>query len=88
MELPGLRRNLLVYNGTNKWEGDELYLAIWSNGFVHGYTGTRKSAVLRWTAPAAGSAEVSGTALLYDSSGLGSFTVNYNSVPRSLAHKL
>jgi len=71
--------NLLVYNGTNKWEGDELYLAIWSNGFVHGYTGTRKSAVLRWTAPAAGSAEVSGTALLYDSSGLGSFTVNYNS---------
>ena len=71
--------NLLVYNGTNKWEGDELYLAIWSNGFVHGYTGTRKSAVLRWTAPAAGSATVSGTALLYDSSGLGSFTVNYNS---------
>ena len=71
--------NLLVYNGTNKWEGDELYLAIWSSGFVHGYTGTRKSAVLRWTAPAAGSAAVSGTALLYDSSGLGSFTVNYNS---------
>ena len=35
--------------------------------------------MLRWTAPAAGSAAVSGTALLYDSSGLGSFTVNYNS---------
>jgi len=72
--------SLLVYNaGASKWEGDELYLAIWGNGFVHGYNGSRKSAVLRWTAPAAGSAEVSGTALLYDSTGLGSFTVNYNS---------
>lgn len=72
--------NLLVYNaGASKWEGDELYLAIWGNGFVHGYNGSKKSAVLRWTAPAAGSAEVSGTALLYDSTGLGSFTVNYNS---------
>ena len=71
--------NLLVYNGSNKWEGDELYLAIWDSGFVHGYTASKKSAVLRWTAPAVGSAAVSGTALLYDSSGLGTFTINYNS---------
>lgn len=72
--------NLLVYNaGASRWEGDELYLAIWSTGFVHGYSGSNKGAVLRWTAPAAGSVAVSGTALLYDSSGQGSFTVNYNS---------
>ena len=72
--------NLMVYNsGGAKWEGDQLYLAIWSSGFVHGYTGTKKGAVVRWTAPAVGSAAVSGTALLYDSSGLGTFTINYNS---------
>ena len=72
--------NLLVYNsGASKWEGDQLYLAIWNNGFVHGYTGTKKGAVLRWTAPAVGSVAVSGTALLYDASGLGSFTAYYNS---------
>lgn len=69
-----------MYNaGASKWEGDELYLAIWSTGFIHGYSGSNKGAVLRWTAPAAGSVAVSGTALLYDSSGQGSFTVNYNS---------
>ena len=71
--------NLLVYNaGASKWEGNELYLAIWSSGFVHGYTGSYKGAVLRWTAPGAGSVSVTGSTLLYDASGLGAFEVEYN----------
>ncbi len=71
--------NLLVYNsGAAKWEGDQLYLAIWDSGFVHGYTGSKKGAVVRWTSPGAGSVAVTGTALLYDSSGLGTFEVEYN----------
>ena len=50
-------------------------------------TGTRKSAVLRWTLPQRSAAyqEPRSCAIPV---GLGSFTVNYNSVLRSLALKL
>lgn len=71
--------NLLVYNaGASKWDGNELYLAIWGSGFVHGYNGSYKGAVLRWTAPGSGSVSVTGSTLLYDASGLGAFEVEYN----------
>lgn len=71
--------NLLTYNaGGLKWEGDELYLAIWSTGFVHGYNGSLKGAVLRWTAPASGSVSITGTAALYDNPATGIFTVQCN----------
>ena len=72
--------NLLTYNaGGSKWEGDELYLAIWNSGFVHGYTGSGKGAVLRWTAPANGTAYITGTAALYENPAGGTFAVQYNS---------
>lgn len=74
--------NLLTYNPTGKWEGTELYLAIWNSGFVHGYNGAFKGAVLRWTAPGAGSVSVTGSTLLYDVSGLGTFEVEYNGVSK------
>lgn len=72
--------NLLVYNaGANKWEGDELYLAIFPSGFVHAYNATLKGAVLRWTAPGNGSASITGTALLYVDPAVGIFSIQYNS---------
>ena len=72
--------NLLTYNsGANKWEGDELYLAIFPGGFVHGYTGSKKGAVLRWTAPANGTVAITGTASLYVNPAFGTFSVTYNS---------
>jgi hypothetical protein len=72
--------NLLVFNsGANKWEGDQLYLSAWSSGFVHGYNGGLKGAVVRWTAPAAGTVSLSGTALLYETPASGTFTVALNS---------
>ena len=71
--------NLLTYNaGASKWEGDELYLAVWSTGFVHSYSGASKGAVLRWTSPGAGSAVVSGAFTLYDASGLGGVEIQWN----------
>lgn len=71
--------NLLTYNaGGSKWEGDELYLAIWGTGFVHSYSGSSKGAVLRWTSPGAGNAVVSGAFTLYDPSGLGTVEVEWN----------
>lgn len=52
----------MTYDAANaKWVGDELYLAIWSTGFRHSSSGTVKDAVLEWTAPANGTALVSGT---------------------------
>ncbi len=71
---------LLVFSsGANKWEGDQLYLSAWSSGFVHGYNGGLKGAVVRWTAPAAGTVSLSGTALLYETPASGTFTVVLNS---------
>lgn len=52
----------MTYDAANaKWNGDELYLAIWGTGFRHSSSGTVKDAVLEWTAPANGTALVSGT---------------------------
>jgi hypothetical protein len=72
--------NLLVYDsGGAIWRGNELYLAIWGSGFSHSWSGTIKGAVLRWTAPAAGSIAITGTALLYEAVAGATFTIKYNS---------
>lgn len=71
--------NLLVYDSSGIWRGNELYLAIWDSGFSHSWSGTIKGAVLRWTAPAAGSIAITGTALLYEAVAGATFTVKYNS---------
>lgn len=53
---------LLTYSsGEQKWVGDELYLAIWNGGFRHAQNGTLKGAVLRFTVPENGEANISGT---------------------------
>lgn len=71
--------NLMTYDASGSiWRGDELYLAIWNGGFVNGFSGAHKGAVLRWTAPAAGTTSITGTAKLYDSPGAGLFSIKYN----------
>lgn len=45
--------------GGNRWRGVEPYLLLWSGG---GHPGNGRDAVLRWTAPQAGSARVTGRA--------------------------
>ncbi len=58
--------NLLTYDSAGQiWRGDETYLAIWNGGFHHGATGSFKDAVLRWTAPSAGTAKITGVFRLY-----------------------
>lgn len=60
----------MTYDAANaKWVGDELYLAIWGTGFRHSSSGTVKDAVLEWTAPANGTALVSGTTGLQSAPG-------------------
>ena len=60
----------MTYDSANaKWVGDELYLAIWNGGFRHSSSGTIKDAVLEWTAPADGTALVSGTTGLFSAPG-------------------
>jgi len=73
--------DLLTYNtGASKWEGSELYLAVWDSGFMHGYPSyATRGAVVRWTAPAAGTVAISGTALLYTSPAGATFTIKCNS---------
>ena len=69
----------LVFNvAQNKWEGNELYLAIWSNGFHHGASGSHKGAVVRWTAPAAGQVQINGVAKLYAGDAGATFAVKKN----------
>ena len=69
----------MVYDSAAaKWNGDELYLAIWNGGFRHSSSGTIKDAVLRWVAPANGSITVSGTAQLLSAPGNVRFIVRHN----------
>ncbi len=61
--------NLLTYNVTNGyWSGVQAYQNLW-NGGIH--PGPTIGTVLRWTAPAAGVAIISGSAALGSSSGFG-----------------
>ena len=66
----------------NKWNGDELYLSIWSSGIRHSSSGTIKDAVLRWVAPFGGTAAVSGTAQLYNEPGNVRFIARHNGVAK------
>lgn len=73
--------SLLTYSPSEvKWNGNELYLAIWSSGFHHGWTGSHKGPVLRWTAPEAGTARITGEFMLYQpSAASGIVTIKHNS---------
>ena len=73
----------LTYSSADaKWNGDELYLAIWNGGFRHSSSGTGKDAVLRWTAPTGGTALVSGTAQLFSAPGNVRFIAKHNSTTK------
>lgn len=65
-----------------KWDGDELYLAIWNGGFMHSTNGTFKDAVLEWTAPANGTALVSGTAGLFSAPGHARFIAKHGATTK------
>lgn len=70
----------MTYNAADaKWSGDELYLAIWNGGFRHSSSGSIKDAVLEWTAPANGTALVSGTAGLFSAPGSVRFIAKHES---------
>lgn len=59
--------NLLAFNSSsNIWNGGQAYLTIWNNGF---HPGTSNGAVLRWTAPEAGTATITGAAQKTDLAG-------------------
>lgn len=71
--------NLLTYNsGTTLWNGIQSYQGVWSSGF---HPGTTNGTVVRWTAPAGGTATVTGAAQKGDlACGDGStFEIKYNS---------
>lgn len=75
--------NDLVYSSSNaKWDGDELYLAIWGSGFRHSSSGTGKDAVLEWTAPANGTALVSGSTGLFSAPGAVRFIAKHESTTK------
>jgi len=65
-----------------KWDGNELYLAIWNGGFMHSTNGTFKDAVLEWTAPANGTALVSGTAGLFSAPGHARFIAKHGATTK------
>lgn len=69
--------NLMTYNSTSgQWVGAQTYMGIWSTGF---HPGSTDGAVLRWTAPAAGTALITGTTGLHSVGGSGAqFKINYN----------
>lgn len=72
---------LLVYDPLDsKWNGDEIYLAVWLSGFRHGSTGISKSAVVRYTVPEAGEATVQGAFLLYSAPGSVTVSIEHNGV--------
>ena len=68
--------------GNAKWSGDELYLAIWNGGFRHSSSGTIKDAVAEWTAPANGTALVSGTTQLFTAPGNVRFVAKHESTTK------
>lgn len=64
------------------WNGSEAYMGIWSSGL---HPGSTKGAKVRWTAPAAGTALLSGTTQLFSRTGNNgvTLTINHNG---SLVH--
>jgi len=72
--------NLLTYDSASQhWRGDETYLAIWNGGFHHGFTGSIKDAVLRWTAPSNGTAKITGVFRLYVAGSGATSKIKHNS---------
>ena len=71
----------LVYDATNsKWNGDELYLAVWGTGFRHSSEGTIKDCVVTWTAPANGDVNVVGSFKLFTTPGSVTVKIRHNGV--------
>lgn len=71
----------LVYNATDsKWNGDELYLAVWGTGFRHSSSGGIKDCVVTWTAPAAGDVVITGSYKLFTTPGSVTVKIQHNGV--------
>ena len=71
----------LVYNATDsKWNGDELYLAVWLTGFRHSSSGGIKDCVVTWTAPAAGDVVITGSYKLFTTPGSVTVKIQHNGV--------
>lgn len=74
---------LLVYDAANsKWNGNELYLAVWNGGFRHSSSGTLKDCIVRFTVPATGVADITGVAQLYSAPGNVTFIIKHNSTTK------
>lgn len=72
--------NLMTYNASQlKWEGNQLYLAIWGNGFHHGFVSPYRGPVVRWTAHENGTAHITGNAKMYEPGGGATFKIKHNS---------
>ena len=71
----------LVYDAINsKWDGDELYLAVWGSGFRHSSGGAIKDCVVTWTAPANGDVNVVGSFKLFTTPGSVTVKIRHNGV--------
>ena len=71
--------NLLTYNSSQlKWEGNQLYLAVWGNGFHHGFVSPYRGPVVRWTAHENGTAHITGNAKMYEPGGGATFKIKHN----------
>jgi len=72
--------NSLVYSAADqKWNGTDLYLAIWGNGFHHGWS-IGVPVVLRFTVPVTGQANITGSHKLYHGFGGATFDIERNGV--------
>lgn len=72
--------NLLTYNAAQlKWEGNQLYLAVWNTGFHHGFVSPYRGPVVRWTAHENGTAHITGNAKMYEAGGGATFKIKHNS---------
>ena len=73
--------SLLVYSaGDAKYNGDELYLAVWGSGFRHSSSGTVKDCVVRWTVPSDGELRITGSFKLYTAPGSVTTKIQHNGV--------
>ena len=70
--------NALVYSSADrKWNGTDLYLAVWETGFHHGWSlGTPVK--VRFTVPSTGQAKITGSHKLYHGFGGATFTIKKN----------
>lgn len=73
----GNGNNLVYSSADQKWNGTDLYCAIWNGGFHHGWSlGT--PVVLRFTVPSTGQAKITGSHKLYQGTGGATFTIKKN----------